>query len=51
MRLDGSVLRLKLRPAAGAIVPLSLAHPRQIPYGVVIAIASIASVGKVPFFL
>lgn len=49
--LDGSVLRLKFLPAAGGIVPLSLAHPRQIPYGIVVAIASIASVGKVPFFV
>jgi prepilin peptidase CpaA len=48
--LGGSMLRLKLRPDADGIVPRSLAPPRQIPYGVVIAVASIASIGKVPFF-
>lgn len=48
--LDGSMLRLKFRPDADGIVPRSLLHPRRIPYGIVIAIASIASISKVPFF-
>jgi len=48
--LDRSSLRLKARSDEKGLVPRSLAERRHIPYGIVIAIASIATAGRVPFF-
>ncbi len=48
--LDRSSLRLIARLDAKGLVPRSLAERGHIPYGIVIAIASIATAGRVPFF-
>ena len=49
-QLDRSLARLKDRLEAKGLVPRSLAERGHIPYGIVIAIASIAAAYKVPFF-
>lgn len=49
-QLDRSSLHLKARLDAKGLVPRSLAERGHIPYGIVIAIASIAAAGRVPFF-
>jgi prepilin peptidase CpaA len=48
--LDRSSLGLKARLDAMGLVPRSLAERGHIPYGIVIAIASIGTAGRVPFF-
>lgn len=48
--LEAPLQRLQARPAAIALVPESLLQRGNVPYGVVIAAASIAAVGRVPFF-
>jgi prepilin peptidase CpaA len=47
---DAPLMRLQAWPAARALVPQSLAQRGNIPYGIVIAVASIAAASKISFF-